>query len=242
MQIKHTTALITGANRGIGRALVHALLDRGARKIYATGRNLQSLQQVRDLDPKRIEVIELDVTNSDQVRAAAQKAPDVSLLFNNAGVLDLGSLLEVSGDAVHRNMDVNFYGLLNVAHAFAPALGVAKGSMVNLLTMVALASMPGIGAYNASKAAAWSLTQSLRADFGKKGVKVVGVFPGAIDTDMIKGFEMPKTAPAEAAEAILTGIEQDQEDIFPDPMSRELYATWKADHKAVERLFAAMEA
>ena len=114
------------------------------------------------------------------------------------------------------------------------------GAVVNLLTLVALASMPGLGVYNASKAAAWSLTQSLRADFAKRHVKVFSVFPGAVDTDMLKGVDMPKTAPAEVAAAVLAGVEADQEDIFPDPMSLQLYAHWANDHKAIERQFAAM--
>jgi short-subunit dehydrogenase len=111
---------------------------------------------------------------------------------------------------------------------------------VNILTLVALASMPGLGVYNASKAAAWSLTQSFRADFARRHVKVFSVFPGAVDTDMLKGVEMPKAAPTDVASAVLKGIEADEEDIFPDPMSRQLYAHWAADHKAIERQFATM--
>jgi short-subunit dehydrogenase len=111
---------------------------------------------------------------------------------------------------------------------------------VNLLTLVALASMPGLGVYNASKAAAWSLTQSLRADLGKKGVKVFSVFPGAVDTDMIKAVEMPKTSPRAVADEVLAALEANVEDIFPDPMSKQLYSQWVTDHKGVERQFAAM--
>ena len=121
-----------------------------------------------------------------------------------------------------------------MARAFVPVLEAnGGGGIVNVLTLVALASMPGLSTYNASKAAAWSLTQSLRASVADKGIAVYGVFPGAVDTDMLAGVEMPKTSPADIATAVLRGIEMKQEDIFPDPMSTQLYEAWKQDHKAV---------
>ena len=154
--------------------------------------------------------------------------------------MDFGSVLDAPAAAFRRNFDVNCFGLLHATRAFAPALIRNHGGVVNILTLVALASMPRLGVYNASKAAAWSLTQSLRADLGKKGVKVFGVFPGAVDTDMLKGVEMPKTSPRAVADEILAGLEADSEDIFPDAMSKQLYALWAADHKGVEHQFAAM--
>lgn len=241
MQISGSVALVSGANRGIGRALVEALLKHGAKKVYASGRNLEDLKTVKTLDPGRVETLAMDVTNLDQLQAAAKLAADTNLLINNAGVLDAGSVLEAPAEAFQRDMEVNFYGVLHATRVFAPVLERnGGGAIVNLLTLVALASMPGFGVYNASKAAAWSLTQSLRADLGKKGTKVFGVFPGAIDTDMLKGIEIPKTAPIEVANAVMAGIEDGLEDIFPDPMSQQLYAQWKADHKAVERIFGGM--
>jgi NAD(P)-dependent dehydrogenase (short-subunit alcohol dehydrogenase family) len=241
MQIRHQTALVTGANRGIGKALVQSLLTAGANKVYATSRNLSALEPLVALDPTRVVALKLDVTNFEEIKSAAERAADVTLLFNNAGVLDFGSVLEAPGDAFRRNLDVNFYGLLHVTRVFAPLLKQnGGGAVTNVLTLVALASMPGLGVYNASKAAAWSVTQSLRADLGKQGTKVFNVFPGAIDTDMLRVVEMPKTAPEYVAKEVLAGIEADHEDIFPDPMSQQLYGEWKADHKAVERQFAAM--
>ena len=162
------------------------------------------------------------------------------ILFNNAGVLNFGSVLDAPSVAFSHNFNVNFFGLLNMTRAFAPSLTGQQGAVVNILTLVALASMPSLGVYNASKAAAWSLTQSLRADFAKRQVKVFGVFPGAVDTDMLKGVNMPETSAADVAREVMTGIEADQEDIFPDPMAKELYAEWADDHKAIERQFAAM--
>jgi NAD(P)-dependent dehydrogenase (short-subunit alcohol dehydrogenase family) len=239
MHIKDSVALVTGANRGIGRAFVDALLEQGARRVYATARDLASVEPLAQID-RRVTVMKLDVTNAADARAAAANASDVSLLINNAGVLTLGGLAQVSLDAVRNALETNFIGTLNVTNAFIPALEQRRGTIVNMLTLVALASMPGLAAYNASKAAALSLTQSFRADLGKRGITVHGVFPGAVDTDMIRDFQMPKTPAIDVARATLGGIEAGEEDIFPDPMSRHLYTAWREDHKAVERQFAAM--
>jgi NAD(P)-dependent dehydrogenase (short-subunit alcohol dehydrogenase family) len=239
MQIKDSVVLVTGANRGIGKALVQALTSAGARKIYAAAR---SVDTVRDLirDP-RVVAVKLDVTNAAEVTAAAAEAGDVTLLVNNAGVLDFGAVLDAPLPAFERNFAVNVYGLLATSRAFAPLIeGNGGGAIVNLLTLVALASMPGLGVYNASKAAAWSLTQSLRAGLAAKRIAVHGVFPGAVDTDMLKGVEMAKTSPTDVATAIVNGVAAGVEDIFPDPMSTSLYAAWKQDHKAVEKQFATM--
>jgi NAD(P)-dependent dehydrogenase (short-subunit alcohol dehydrogenase family) len=240
MEITNTVALVTGASRGIGAALVQALLDHGASKVYAAARHDDDLARLRAARDRRVVPVDLDVTNADQVGRVADQARDVKILFNNAGVLDFGSVLDASPAAFNRNFDVNFFGLLNVTRALAPTLTENHGAVVNILTLVALASMPGLGVYNASKAAAWSLTQSLRADLAKRQVRVFSVFPGAVDTDILKGLDMPKTAPADVASEVLSGVEADQEDIFPDPMSRQLYAHWASDHKAIERQFAAM--
>jgi NAD(P)-dependent dehydrogenase (short-subunit alcohol dehydrogenase family) len=241
MKIQNSVALVTGSNRGIGKELVTSLLEHGAKRIYATGRNMAALEPLAALSRERIIPLQLDVTRAEDVAKAATAAQDVTLLFNNAGVLDFGSVLETPIEAFRRNLDVNFYGLLHVTRAFAPVLrGNGGGAVINVLTLVALASMPGLGVYNASKAAAWSLTQSLRADLGKQGTPVLNVFPGAVDTDMLRGVEMPKTAPGHIANEILAGIEAGREDIFPDPMSQQLYQLWAADHKAVERQFASM--
>jgi NAD(P)-dependent dehydrogenase (short-subunit alcohol dehydrogenase family) len=240
MKIENTVALVTGANRGIGAALVHALLEGGASKVYAAARQEADLTTVGAKGDRRIVPVHLDVTNAAHVARVAGQASDVSILINNAGVLNFGSVLDAPPTAFNQNFDVNFFGVLNTTRAFAPTLTKHQGAVVNILTLVALASMPGLGVYNASKAAAWSLTQSLRADFAKRQVKVFGVFPGAVDTDMLKGVEMPKAAPADVAAAVLKGIEANAEDIFPDPMSQQLYAHWASDHKAIERQFATM--
>jgi NAD(P)-dependent dehydrogenase (short-subunit alcohol dehydrogenase family) len=240
MHVRGSVALVTGANRGIGRALVESLLANGVQKVYAAARRETDLEPIVALDERRVIAVAIDVTDVNQLENAAQSARDVNLLFNNAGVLAFGSVLDVPTDAFKHNFDVNTFGLLNATRAFAPALEQNRGAVVNILTLVALASMPGLGVYNASKAAAWSLTQSLRADLAKRGIKVFSVFPGAVDTDMTKGFAMPKATPQAVAEEIVAGLLADSEDIFPDPMSKQVYSQWTADHKSIEQQFAAM--
>jgi NAD(P)-dependent dehydrogenase (short-subunit alcohol dehydrogenase family) len=235
MKIRNSVALVTGANRGIGRALVHDLIARGARRVYATARCTSGLEALVERHPHRVVPLQLDVTDEASFSRVASQAADVNLLINNAGVLDLGSVLEAPLEAFDRNMAVNFFGVLFAARAFAGTLTRNKGTIVNILTIVALASLPSFGIYNASKAAAWSLTQSLRGDLSKQGVSVIGVFPGAVDTDMLREMSIPKVAPDEIAAAIAEGIEAGHEDIFPDAASRQFYAAWLVDHKSVER-------
>jgi NAD(P)-dependent dehydrogenase (short-subunit alcohol dehydrogenase family) len=241
MQIRSATALVTGANRGIGRALVAALLQAGARAVYAASRDPRNLEATLALDRKRVQPVPLDVTDRDQVAALPARLRDVTVLVNNAGILHFGGILDVPLDAMAAQLDTNFYGKLLMARAFAPVIERnGGGAIVNMLTLVALASMPGLAVYNASKAAAWSMTQSLRASLAERGVAVHAVFPGAVDTDMLAGVEMPKTSPEDVAAAIVAGVAAGEEDIFPDPMSAQVYAAWKQDHKAVERQFASM--
>lgn len=241
MQLQNATALVTGANRGIGHAFVQALLSAGVQKVYATVRDRNSLEAIRAIDTARVIPLQADVTDRMAVGHLSEQAPDVNLLINNAGVLSFGNILDIPVETIYQQFDVNFYGTLNMARAFVPVLERnGGGAIVNILTLVALASMPGLSAYNASKAAAWSMTQSLRASVADKNITVYGVFPGAVDTDMLAGVDMAKTSPADIATAVLQGIETHQEDIFPDPMSAQFYAAWKQDHKAVEKQFAAM--
>jgi NAD(P)-dependent dehydrogenase (short-subunit alcohol dehydrogenase family) len=239
MKINESVVLISGANRGIGRAFVAALLERGAHRIYATARTVSTLDPVVRLCPARIHPLALDVTSAVDARAAAALASDVGLLINNAAVATLSAAADMPLDVVRESMETNFFGLLNVTKAFIPVLERRRGAIVNMLSVAALASAPALAAYNASKAAGWSLTQSLRADLGKRGVSVFGVFPGPVDTDMTRSLDVPKTPAIDVARATLDGVEAGREDIFPDPMAQQLYAAWRLDHKAVERQFAA---
>jgi NAD(P)-dependent dehydrogenase (short-subunit alcohol dehydrogenase family) len=237
MDITGSTALVTGANRGIGRALVDALLAAGAKRVYATARDPATIAVA---DP-RVVKLRLDVTDSAAVAKLPEAAPDVTLLINNAGVLDFGAPLETTDELLTRQFAANFFGPLHLAQAFAPVLERnGGGAIANVLTIVALASMPAMAGYNASKAASWSMTQSLRGSLAARGIAVHAVFPGPVDTEMAAAITFPKTSPADVAKAIVAGIAAGDEDILPDPMSAQLYAAWKQDHKAVERQLAAM--
>lgn len=236
MEIKDKVVLITGASRGIGRELVRAFLEAGASRVYAGARRPGD-----ETDDTRIVPIELDVSSSESIQKAQKRAADTQILVNNAGVLEFGNLLEAPRDSFRRNLEVNLWGNLDMDRAFVPVLeSNGGGGIVNILTLLSLVSAPGMSAYNASKAAAWSVALSLRATLSGRGIEVFNVFPGAVDTDMLAGVEMPKTSASAVANSIVRGVASGAEDIFPDPMSESVYATWKQDHKAVEKQFASM--
>lgn len=234
MQLQDTIAFVTGANRGIGRALVTSLLARGAKKVYAGARDPAS---VRTSDPRVIPVT-LDITDPAQVRAAAAAASDTRLLVNNAGVLASLSVLTSEPAQLQRDLDVNVHGPLAMVRAFAPHLIANQGAVANILSAVALANMPAVGGYSASKAAAWSITQALRGELGPKGVRVHAVFPGPVETEMSKALELPKAQPSDVANAILDGIAADRLDIAPDAMAADALATYLRDPALLARQFA----
>jgi NAD(P)-dependent dehydrogenase (short-subunit alcohol dehydrogenase family) len=241
MKIQSATALVTGASRGLGRALVQALLDARVRRVYAAARAEESLPALRALDPARVVPIRIDVRDEAQVRAAAAAADDVDLLINNAGSLAGYNVLAMSPEALETDLDTNLRGPLQLVRAFLPVLERRPtAAIVNVLSVVSMASMAALGGYSASKAAAWSITQSLRGELRSRNIAVHAVFPGPVDTDMVRAMDMPKTAPADVAAAVLAGIEAGSEDIFPDPMSRDSYATYSRDPKALERAFLGM--
>jgi len=241
LKIKDAVAVVTGANRGIGLAFVKELLDRGARKVYAAGRDAKALDAIVALDRARVVPLQLDLLDRTQIREAAAKAGAIDLLINNAGVAALGSILSGSPEQVERDMQTNYFGTLNVIRAFAPQIEKAGGgAVVNLLSVVSLANMPALGGYSASKAASWSMTQAVRAELAKKNIRVHAVFPGPVDTDMAKDINLPKTSPKDIARAVLDGVESGQDDIAPDSMSRDVHGAWLKDPKGVERQFGAM--
>jgi len=231
MNIAEKTVLITGANRGIGQALVNEALQRGAKRVYAGTRGaLQNFDQ-------RVTPLTLDVTSDSQIQRAVAKVNTLDVLINNAGVAihdDLSNL-----DVIERHLAVNLLGPLKVTHAFLPLLKRSKGALVNSLSMAALATLPVIPAYSMSKAAAFNMTQSLRALLAGQGVTVHAVVLGPIDTDMNRGFEIPKAAPEAAARGIFDGLERGEEEIFPDAASQSIAEGWHAGvAKALERQFA----
>jgi len=244
MKTNGSVVLVTGANRGLGRALVEAAIARGAKRVYAAARDPKTLDDLARASRDRIVPVQLDITNAESLAAAAKQAGDVTLLVNNAGVLASASVLASTDAAVAREFETNFFGTLAAMRAFAPALERAAASggsaaIVNVLSIVSVANMPAIGGYSAAKAAAFSVTQALRAELGKKGVRVHAALPGAIDTDMVRDFAMPKTSPAAVAAGILDGVERDEDEILPDPQSKDMFALFRRDPKELERQLAA---
>ncbi len=228
MNIKNKTILITGANRGIGRALVEEALKLGAKRIYAATRT-----PFIHPDP-RVTPLQLDVTDSAQIRKAAANIAGLDILINNAGIAVYDDLSDRT--MLNRHLATNFFGIYDLTQAFLPSLRRSKGAVVNMLSIVALAPLPIIASYSISKAAAFSLTQSLRAVLAGQGVTVHAVLTGPVDTDMNRGFDIPKASPESAAQAIFAGVEQEEEDIFPDPMSASMAEGWRAGFvKAMER-------
>jgi NAD(P)-dependent dehydrogenase (short-subunit alcohol dehydrogenase family) len=213
------TVLVTGANRGLGQALVTEALERGAQRVYAGTR--QPLTQADE----RVTALMLDVTDPKQIRAALDRVDSLDILINNAGVSVPDDLNERS--ALERHLGVNLYGTLDVTRAFLPLLTRSRGAVVNVVSVGAVAAIPVLPAYSISKAAALSLTQSLRALLAGRGVSVHAVMPGPIDTDMVRNLDIPKTPPREVARAMLDGPESGDEEIFPDPMSRLLADGWR---------------
>ncbi|MDF9714960.1 SDR family oxidoreductase [Nocardioides sp. ChNu-153] len=215
MELKSAVVLVTGANRGIGAAFVELLKERGAAKIYAAARDASTVET------DGVEPIALDVTDAAQVEAAARAAGDVQVLVNNAGI-STGTAL-VTGDeaAIRREMDTNFYGPLLMTRAFAPVLAAnGGGAIVNVVSALSWFTAPGAGAYAASKAAAWMLTDSTRLELAAQGTHVVGVHMGLVDTDMAKGVPAPKISPAELAGAGLDAVESGAQEVLGDDWAR----------------------
>ncbi|HEX8051374.1 MAG TPA: SDR family NAD(P)-dependent oxidoreductase [Thermoleophilaceae bacterium] len=233
LAIADKTVLVTGANRGLGRALVDEALSRGAARVYAATR------QPMGVTPERVTPLILDVTDAAQIREAAGAVDSLDVLINNAGVSVPDDLSDRS--ALEEHLAVNLYGTLDVTQAFLPALVRSHGAVVNVVSLGAVSAVPVLPAYSVSKAASLSVTQSLRALLAGRGVSVHAVLAGPIDTDMVRGLDIPKTPPEDVARATLEGVERGDEEIFPDPMSQSLADGWRAGvTKALERQNAAM--
>ena len=244
-QVQGRVALVTGANRGIGKAIVEELLVRGAAKVYAGARNPETLTALVSASAGRVVPIRLDVTDAEQVQAAAAVAADVDLLINNAGVaahafaaFDDPAWL----DAGRREFETNALGTLRVTQAFAPALArQGGGTVVNVVSVAGLANFPAFLAYAASKAGQHSITQGTRAMLAEQGTRVVGVYPGPVDTDMAEHLPLEKVSAASVAVAIFEGLETGAEEIFPDPFALQVGTTYATSPKTLERNLAGSE-
>lgn len=231
MNIANKSVLITGANRGIGRALVDEALRRGVKQVFAGTRG--ALQH----PDKRVTPVALDVTDLSQIQQAVDQVDTLDVLINNAGVAIYDDL--INSDSIEQHLAVNFLGALKVTRAFLPLLRRSNGAIVNNLSLAALAPLPVIPGYSISKAAASNMTQSLRTLLAGQGVTVHAVFLGPIDTDMNRGFNIPKASTESAAQGIFDGVEKGEEDIFPDPASQSIAEAWRTSAaKVLEHQFA----
>jgi NAD(P)-dependent dehydrogenase (short-subunit alcohol dehydrogenase family) len=230
VEVAGKVVVVTGGRRGLGAALVDEVLARGARKVYSTARAAYTD------DRKGVVTHELEVRSTDSVAALAEIATDAEIVFNNAGVLLPESLSTGSFEHVTETFDVNLFGPLRVARAFAPILAAnGGGAIVNVHSVFSW--LGGAGAYGASKAAIWSVTNSLRAELERQKTQVVGVHAGFIDTDMVSAMPIPKMAPADVAKSIVDGLEEGAVEVLTDDITINAKAALSG---AVERLTFAM--
>jgi NAD(P)-dependent dehydrogenase (short-subunit alcohol dehydrogenase family) len=235
MTIADRAVLVTGANRGLGQALVEEALRMGAQRVYAGTR-----QPLAHSDG-RVVPLTLDVTDTAQIEAAVERVGSLDLLINNAGVDLQGDLSDRV--LLERHLAVNLFGTYGVTQAFLSLLTRSRGAIVNVLSLAAIAALPFTPTYSISKSAAFNLTQSLRAHLAATGVRVHAVLAGPVDTEMTRNLDIPKASPQSVARAILDGVESGEEEIFPDPVSASMAEGWRGGAaKALERQFAALVA
>ncbi|MEV0324350.1 SDR family oxidoreductase [Streptomyces sp. NPDC050658] len=231
MKIPGCTALVTGANRGMGRHFARQLLDRGAAKVYATARTPERV------DIPGVEVLRLDVTDPASVAAAADAAQDVTLLVNNAGTLTRQNLVAGDMELIRLEMETNFFGPLNTIRAFAPVLGRnGGGAVLNVLSALSWAAYDGSNAYAAAKAAAWNLTNGVRLELAEQRTEVTGLVVGSVDTDMMAGWDnagIVKNDPADVVRSALDGVEARAFEVLADDASVQLKAALSGDPKAL---------
>ncbi|WP_194916850.1 SDR family oxidoreductase [Catenulispora rubra] len=239
MEINGSIALVTGANRGLGRAFTAHLLDRGAAKVYAAARRPDDMS-LDGLDADRVEAVALDVTDPAAVRRAAEQAPDVTLLVNNAGSNTWQDLVAGDLDQIRLELETHLFGSLQMIRAFAPALGRnGGGAVVNLLSAMSWFAHPGANAYHVAKAAAWAMVNSVRLELADQGTLVTGVHLGLADTDMSAGFDSEKLPPVEVARAALDGVEAGAWEVLVDEWSRTVKSSLAADPRPFYEALAA---
>lgn len=234
------TALISGANRGIGQAIAVELLENGIKKVFAGARNLDSLKELQSRYGDRVVPVQLDVTDEVSISEAAAQIDDLDILVNNAGVFSIGKIFsEQAVSSLKENLDVNVWGLINLTRSVAHLLKKPEEtSIINISSLAGLANMPMAATYSISKAAVHSISQGMRAELVDNNTLVIGVYPGPIDTDMAASLEMEKDSPENAARTIVAGLNEGIEDIYPDVMSKQAGEFYATSPKAVEQQFA----
>jgi len=219
MKLANSVVLITGANRGLGLEFAKQALARGAKRVYAAARDVSTIE-LEGVTP-----IQLDVTKPEEVAAAALNLPDVTILINNAGIARIGGFVAANAqDVLREQLETNVFGILNLSQAFAPVLAKnGGGAILNVLSLLSWVNTPMIAGYGVSKAAAWGLTNGLRHELRVQGTQVVGLHAGFIDTDLTRGFDVPKATPADVIAQALDAIESGAEEVFVDGPSRQVH-------------------
>lgn len=242
-ELKNKTALVTGANRGIGEAYVKYLVEAGAKTVYAAVRKLENLKSLIEMYPDVVKPVQLDVTNSDQIKELTELVPALDVLINNAGIANACNSTSENALAVAREeMETNFFGPLQVTHALLPLLKKsAEAAIINVSSIAGISNFPSLGPYSASKAAVHSFTQGLRAELAGDNIKVVGVYPGPIDTRMTEGWEMDKPKPSQVAEKTFEALNEGRVDVLPDDFSQQMYAAFLQHPHELEKNFAQMQ-
>ncbi|CAN5513324.1 SDR family oxidoreductase [soil metagenome] len=237
MDLNNVTALVTGANRGLGREFVQQLLAAGATKVYAAARDTAALDDLAAANPGRVVVLALDITQPAQVAAAVAACADATLLINNAGVNRGQGFIAAPGlDDALAEITTNYLGTLAMCRAFAPQL--AGGAIVNVLSILAKVTLPAMGSLCASKAAALRMTEGVRAELAAQSTLVLAVMTGAIDTDMSRDFQGPKSSPADVGGATLAGLQAGDEEVYVGDMPAWVNGALASDPKSIERELA----
>jgi NAD(P)-dependent dehydrogenase (short-subunit alcohol dehydrogenase family) len=228
MNFKDSVVLVTGANRGLGKALAQAALAAGARKVYAAAR------QPSSVDIAGVIPLQLDVTKAADIAAAVQAIPDLTILINNAGISSGSGVTSPAAlQAARAELETNFFGPLALSHAFAPVLGRnGGGAIINILSALSWISLPSTGTYSVSKAAAWALTNGLRGELAAQGTQVLGAHMGYMDTDMTAGIDAPKSSPVQIADAIVNALHAGADEVLTDDTSRQVKAGFSAPRSA----------
>ncbi|MFM0117738.1 SDR family NAD(P)-dependent oxidoreductase [Paraburkholderia sp. RL18-101-BIB-B] len=231
MQVEGCVAFVSGANRGVGACFVKMLLEQGARKVYAGARDISVL----DDGDLRVVPVALDITNAQQVAHAAALASDVNLLVNNAGINRLeAALVATDLNAARAEMEVNYFGTLNMIRAFAPSLRLSGGAIVNMSSILARVALPAMASLCASKAAALRMTEAVRAELAPHGVRVLSILPGAVDTDMSRDFPPPKIPVAEVVDAAFAALRDGNDEVYVGAMAQQIAAGLATDRLAVQ--------
>lgn len=236
--LKDKVILITGANRGIGKSLVKAALEKGAGKIYATSRNINNMP---DFESEKVVVLELDITDHEQIATVVSQANDIQILINNAGCFHPGTILDGVIYGMESDMNTNYYGTVKMMRAFTGILERnAPSNIVNIISIAAYSPLPTIAGYAASKAALFSATLSARIELAKKGILVQMANPGTIDTDMNKGSDWNMPAPDGIAKILIDKVEAGELEIIPDEMGLGMFNAWKEDPSKLAQIFHSM--